>query len=218
MNLPENLILKQFEIGPLNNFLYFIGDEQTKEIAVVDPAWDVPFLCEEAKKNDYKITAIFLTHGHPDHVNGLDEILQTHDVPAYISKEEAPFLKPSHKNIVEISDEHILTVGNIDFECIVTAGHTPGCQSFRHKDVVLTGDALFIDGCGRVDLPGGDVQDTYYTLYEIMPTWPETNIIYPGHNYGPTPFATLESQRKTNPYLTCQSYEEFLSTRMGLSI
>jgi len=97
--IPKELILKQMELGPLNNFLYFIGDAQTKEIAVVDPAWDVGYLCSQAKKSGFKITNLFLTHGHPDHVNGLDEILRTHDVPAYISKHEAPFLKPNHPKI-----------------------------------------------------------------------------------------------------------------------
>src|SRR5438477_7939794 len=94
MTKPANLILEQIEIGPLNNFIYFIGDAATKEIAVVDPAWDVDDLRDQVKKKGYKITNIFLTHGHPDHVNGLEELLATHNVPVYISKHEAPFYTP----------------------------------------------------------------------------------------------------------------------------
>src|SRR5262245_39139154 len=100
--LPKELILKQMEIGPLQNFLYFIGDAATKEIAVIDPAWDPKFLSEEAKRNGYTIKAVFLTHGHPDHVNGLDDILTRHNVPAFISRHEADFYKPQHKNLVQI--------------------------------------------------------------------------------------------------------------------
>jgi len=216
-NLPDDLILAQMELGPLDNFLYFIGDAQTKEIAIVDPAWDVDYLCSEAEKAGYKVTDIFLTHGHPDHVNGLDEILERHDVPVYISKHEASFLKPDHKNIVEIDDHHKLKVGNIEFECILTPGHTPGCQCFLYKNVLIAGDAIFIDGCGRCDLPGGDAREMYKSLYDIIMKLPDDTTLYTGHNYGPKPFATLKSQKVTNPYLLCNSMEEFLQQRMGIS-
>ena len=218
MKLPENLILKQFELGPLQNFLYFLGDERTKEIAVVDPAWDVDFLCQQADKNGYKIKSIFLTHGHHDHVNGLKEILAKHDVIAYISKHEAAFYKPKHKNIVEIEDHTKLKIGEIEFETILTPGHTPGCQLFKYENVVISGDTLFIDGCGRCDLPGGDPKMMYQSLYNIILKLPDETIIFPGHNYGDTPYATLASQKKTNPYLTCRNLEEFLVTRMGMVI
>jgi len=217
-NLPENLILKQMEVGPMGNFLYFLGDAQTKEIAVVDPAWDADYLCSEAEKAGYKITSILLTHGHPDHVNGLDDILSKHDVPAYISKHEAPFYKPQHKNIVEVENHEKLKIGNIAFECILTPGHTPGGQCFKYENVLITGDTIFIDGCGRCDLPGGDAREMYNTLYDIIMKLPDETILYTGHNYGPVPVATLQSQKKTNPYLTCDSQEEFLQQRMGISI
>ena len=216
MTLPANLILKQMELGPMQNFIYFIGDAKTKDIAVIDPAWDVPYLCEEAQKNGYNIVSVFLTHGHRDHVNGVNELLSTHNVPAYISKHEAPFYKPKHKNIVGVNDREKLKVGEIEIECLHTPGHTPGCQCFKYEDVLISGDTLFVDGCGRCDLPGGDAKVMYTTLYNIISKLPDSTIIHPGHNYGGTPFATLQSQKKTNPYLTCHSREEFLEQRMGM--
>jgi len=217
-NVPDNLILKQMELGPLNNFLYFLGDAQTKEIAVIDPAWDVDYLCTQADEAGYTITSIFLTHGHPDHVNGLTEMLSRHDVPAYISAHEAEFLTPRDKNIIKVEDRQKLKVGSIEFECILTPGHTPGGQCFRYKNVLIAGDTIFIDGCGRCDLPGGDARELYKSLHNILMKLPDDTLLYTGHNYGPVPFATLGEQKQTNPYLDCSSMNEFLQHRMGISL
>ena len=217
-NLPDNLILKQMEVGPADNFIYFIGDAQTKEIAVVDPAWDVDFLCSEAEKENFTITCILLTHGHPDHVNGLDEILSRYNVPAYISKHEAPYYKPQHKNIIEVEDGQRIKIGAIEIECIWTPGHTPGGHCLKYEYVLITGDTIFIDGCGRCDLPGGDAKKMYDSLYDILMKMPDETLLYVGHNYGPTSVATLGSQKKTNPYLLCHSKKEFLQQRMGIFI
>src|SRR4029079_18899730 len=99
----------------MGTFLYILGDRSAGNAAIVDPAWDVPFLRKEAEKMGLKITSVFLTHGHHDHVNGLAEILKTHDVPVYISKHEAAMYKPKHKNIVEIKDREKLKLGNVEF-------------------------------------------------------------------------------------------------------
>jgi len=216
--LPANLILEQMELGPMENFLYFIGDSKTKEIAVVDPAWEVELLSTSAKNKGYKIVAVFLTHGHSDHVNGLDEILSLHDVPAYISKHEASFYMPGHKNIVKVVDGEKLKVGDIEFTCVLTPGHTPGCQCFHYKNVLITGDAMFIDGCGRCDLPGGDAKKMFNSLYNVIMKLPEDTVVYPGHNYGPVPYASLKEQKLSNPYLLCGSEKEFLQQRMGISL
>ncbi len=198
------------------NFLYFLGDKHVREIAIVDPAWDVGYLCAEAERNNYTVTMILLTHGHPDHVNGLNEILSRYDVPAYISGHEAPFLMPEHKNIIPVEDGHKIKIGTIEIKCLLTPGHTPGCQLFLYKNVLISGDTLFINGCGRCDLPGSDPRKMYHSLYNVLIKLPDDTMIYPGHHYGPTPWATLASQKKTNPYLTCANLEEFLHERMGV--
>ena len=214
--MKNQLLILQYAIGPLNNFLYLLGDPATKEMAMVDPAWDVPFLLDETKKHGYNVTSVFLTHAHPDHVNGLPQALAYRDMPVYISKKEAPFLTKNLKNLVLIEDHAKLTVGNIVFDVLHTPGHTPGCQCFLSQGKLISGDTVFIDGCGRCDLPGGDARVMYQSLSGVIAKLPHDTIIYPGHNYGPTPTDTLEHQLKTNYYLNCASMEEFLTERMGM--
>jgi len=100
----SRLLIQQYEIGPLNNFIYLLGDPETKEMAIVDPAWDVGFLAKEAKRLGYKITKAFLTHAHPDHVNGLEELLSIKQIPVYISKYEYPALRPRVQGLVDVTE------------------------------------------------------------------------------------------------------------------
>jgi glyoxylase-like metal-dependent hydrolase (beta-lactamase superfamily II) len=216
MTQKSEIILEQMALGPMENFIYFLGDAKVKEVAIIDPAWDISFLREKAQKNKWNITVALLTHGHPDHLNGVDELLSTHDIPVYISQHEAPFYTPKCKNLKKVKPNQKLQIGNLEIECLHTPGHSPGCQCFLTGGHLISGDTIFIDGCGRCDLPGSDVKAMYNSLYNIIMKLPEATRIYPGHNYGPTPYATLEEQKKTNPYLRCRSLEEFLVERMGM--
>lgn len=200
MNLPENLILKQMRLGPMENFVYFLGDATSRKIAVIDPAWDVDFICREADTLGHKIISVLLTHGHPDHINGVNEITSRLGIPVYISRHENPVYK-LQGDVRLLDDRQKIKIGNIEVECILTPGHTPGSQCFKYKGVLITGDTLFIDACGRCDLPGGDAQQLQDSLHNIISNLPDSTVIYPGHQYGPVSYATLEEQKKTNPYL-----------------
>jgi len=79
---------------------------------------------------------------------------------------------------------------------------------------LISGDTLFIDGCGRCDLPMSDPRAMYRSLHDVLMKLPDGTIVYPGHNYGPTPTDTIGHQKKTNPYLQANSVEEFLSERI----
>ena len=210
-----SLIIKQFEIGPLNNFLYLLGDEETKEMAIVDPAWQPELLMNAAEELGYTITKVFLTHGHPDHVNGLPDVLAKYNVPVYLSEAEPDFLTPDcDDHLVRVAKNEQVTLGNITFDTLLCPGHTPGCQCFLYDGHLIAGDVIFIDGCGRCDLKGGDPAAMYDSLRNVIMTLPDETIIYCGHNYGPTPTDTIGHQKQTNPYLQPQTKEEFLYQRM----
>lgn len=209
---PE-LIFEQMEIGPMQNFQYFIGDAQSREVGIVDPAWDIDFLRARAQQSGYQITCALLTHGHYDHTTGVNELLSTHNIPVYLSKHEALIYRPACKNLRMVEDREKITIGKIQIECLRTPGHSPGCQCFKYKDILMTGDTLFINGCGRCDLPGGNPEKMYHSLYDTLLKLPDSTVIYPGHRYGPVPFATLAEQKKTNPYLKSRDKKEFIDER-----
>jgi hydroxyacylglutathione hydrolase len=211
-----DIIMEQFRLGPMQNFLYFLGDPAGKTVAIVDPAWDVDTIRQKADDKGYMIESIFLTHGHMDHVNGIADLQKTHDIPVYLSDKEADLYTPECKNLTRVRDHEILKVGNVSFEIIHTPGHTPGCQCFRNENIFITGDTLFVDGCGRCDLPEGDPEAMYHSLHDIILKLPGALTIYPGHDYGPKSFDTLANQKKTNPYLCTSSKEQFLHQRMGV--
>ncbi len=216
VHLPQNLILKQIEVGHMENYAYFIGCKKTHEIAIVDPGWDVEYLSNEVEANSYKVSAILLTHSHYDHVKGIQELLNIYNVPVYIAKKEMALLQYKNNNFRFIEDGHKIKIGEIEIECILTPGHSPGSICFKCENVLLTGDTLFIDGCGRCDLPGGDPGKMYNSLYNLIMKFPEDTIVYPGHNYGEVPFASLGELKTINSYLICKNEQEFLKTRMGI--
>lgn len=197
----SSIILKQMKLGPMENFSYLLGCEKTRQVALVDPGWDIPKILEIAATHKLKIVAVLLTHGHPDHMAGLKEFLKKTPVPVYISKHEASFYMPECENLKLTEHYQKIRIGMVEIECLHTPGHTPGCQCFRCGDNLLTGDVLFIEGCGRCDLPGGNAKVMQKTLKEIILRLPDNLMVYPGHNYGDKPCATLEEIKESNSFL-----------------
>ena len=215
MNLTENnLYLQQIELGPMKNYIYFIGDSNSKEVAVVDPAWETDRIFEIASQQELKVKALLITHGHPDHTNGIDAMLKKLDIPVYVSKHEAEFYKPIADNIEEVDPNYEMKLGQIQIRFLHTPGHTPGSQCFYVDNKLIAGDTLFLDGCGRCDLPGGDPEEMYQTIYTKLMKLSGDTVIYPGHNYHELSEDTLKRQKKTNPYMNCEHLQNFLDIRM----
>ncbi|OGR51265.1 MAG: hypothetical protein A3I11_02385 [Elusimicrobia bacterium RIFCSPLOWO2_02_FULL_39_32] len=217
----DSLYLKQIEVGPMANFVYLIGDAFTKEVLIVDPAWQIDTLFKIIHSENLKLRGALISHAHFDHTNGLSELLNLADIPIYIQKEEADFVKSVGKaeslfpllpeeHLKKVGNEEKITVGKIEITLIHTPGHTPGSQCFLIKDNLISGDTLFIRTCGRSDLPGSDPKKMYESLTQKLMKLPSKTVLYPGHNYGDLSSSTLEEEKKKNPYLLCESLETFL--------
>lgn len=210
----STLYLKQIEVGPMQNFIYLIGDREKRECLMVDPAWEVARVLEEAAKDEMKVAGALVTHAHFDHVNGLDDFLKKVKGKIYCNQKEAEFLKRWRPELKPVSEGDKLSVGQIEITFLHTPGHTPGSQCFLVEDQLVSGDTLFIQACGRCDLAGGDPKQMYYSLKRLAGL-DEKTVLYPGHNYSEEPASTIGQEKRWNPYLQRPNLKEFLTLRMG---
>jgi glyoxylase-like metal-dependent hydrolase (beta-lactamase superfamily II) len=209
------VFIHQFELGPWDNFQYFIGDKATRTCAVVDPAWDLDTIVAEAARLDVRISAVLCTHSHFDHVDQVEPLLKRYDVPVHMLRQEVEFSGFRCENLRLASPGDTVTIGaDVEVTLLHTPGHTPGSVCYRVDDAVVTGDTLFVDGCGRCDFVGGDPEAMYATLRRLCDELPGQTVMYPGHNYGPTPTATLDAQLDSNRYLRAPTVAEFIAHRM----
>jgi hydroxyacylglutathione hydrolase len=222
----HRLYFKQIEMGPMQNFVYLIGSMETRKVAVVDGAWEIETILRVAANDDVEITHALVTHTHPDHVGGrfagieiegVTELLSQCKAKIVVHKTEAEHLNAlSPSDIIKAESGDKIDVGGVEIQLLHTPGHTPGSQCFLFDHRIVSGDTLFIGSCGRVDLPGSNPEQMYYSLTQKLMALPDETLLFPGHNYAAQSQATLGEQKKTNPYLRFTSLKQFLSA-MGYS-
>jgi len=208
--------------GQMANFMYLLGDPESRQALIVDPAWDVESLLAVARQDDYTIAGALITHYHPDHVGGdlwgvqvegVSRLLESEAVPLYVNKNEAAGLKQvtgvADSDLKRVDNGDSLDLGALSIGFIHTPGHTPGSQCFLVGDRLVAGDTLFVQGCGRVDLPGGDPDQMYYSLTQKLAKLPPDTILYPGHHYGPTETSTIGDELEQNIYMRVASLDDW---------
>lgn len=211
----EGIFVHQFELGPWDNFIYLVGDKATRTCAVVDPAWDADFILKEAEALGVDITHVLCTHSHFDHVNRVDALLDKRDIPVHMLGEEIDFSGFRSENLERRRPGDVLHIGkHLEITFMHTPGHTPGSTTYRIADAVVTGDTLFVQGCGRCDFVGGDPEIMFGTLKGLVESLPRDTRMYPGHNYGPVTVSTLDEELAENPYLQHATVADFVAHRM----
>jgi len=225
--MKEPIYFKQLEVGPMQNYVYLLGDPHTHEAAVVDAAWDVDAILRIAEADGYKVTKDLVTHFHPDHlggdlmghqIRGAAELVGKTPAKVYVHKAELPFVHRltglSASDLVPVEGGDTVDVGKLKVTFLHTPGHTPGSQCFRVGNALVSGDTLFIGSCGRVDLPGSNPEDMYKSLQRLGELPPET-ILYPGHNYADRPRSTIGDEKRSNMLMRMKNLHDFLSVMGG---
>ncbi|MFM7534295.1 MAG: MBL fold metallo-hydrolase [Acidimicrobiales bacterium] len=192
------------------NFVYAIGDRATGECVLVDPAYAVRELVEIVGADDMRVVGALATHYHPDHVGGsmmgyriegVRELLELQGMKIHVQEAEAAYVRKvtavSESDLAVHEPGDVVTVGAIPIELVHTPGHTPGSQCFLVEHRLVSGDTLFLDGCGRTDLPGSD-PDAMYDSLQRLARLPDDTIVYPGHRYSVPASGTMEAVRHNN--------------------
>lgn len=205
----------QFMLGAMDNFIHVLVDTNNNAL-VVDPAWDAKAIQQFLSDNQLNLTAILLTHGHADHVNAVLPLLQYKNVPVYFNLKDNSLTQnmlPTHLESITDGDEIHFAGNNI--KIIATPGHTAGSVCFYVDDILIAGDTLFINGCGRCNFPESDVTAMFHSLQRLKKL-PDATRLYCGHNYGCATVDTLGKQKQTNPYLLIDEVTFFSAFRMQL--
>jgi len=205
------------------NFVYVVGDRQTGEAVAIDPAYDVQGLVDLVEADGMRLTGALATHYHPDHVGGdmmghsiqgVADLLAIRPVPIHVQADEKPWVQrvtgASDTDLVEHSSGDVVMVGEIPIQLIHTPGHTPGSQCFLVDGRLVSGDTLFLEGCGRTDFPGSDPALMYDSLQRLAGL-PGDTVVYPGHRYSLASSGTVDAIREMNYVYKPASKAEWLS-------
>ena len=212
----------------MQNFSYLIGDQVSKQCVLVDPCYAIDDLVDLAAADGMQVTGALATHFHQDHVGGdlfghqlqgVRELLARCPCKVHVQRLEAPWVKrvtgcsDSDLALHDSGDVHM--VGEIPIQLIHTPGHTPGSQCFLVCNRLVAGDTLFLQGCGRTDLPGGDPRQLYLSLTQKLAKVPDSAVLYPGHLYDPRPHAPLGETRRSNFVFKPKTEAEWLAAFGG---
>lgn len=204
------------------NFVYVIGDLVSRECVIIDPAYAVKELTEIVQADDMVISGVLGTHYHPDHlggsmmgwnIEGISTLLETVDVPIHINSNESEWVRKTTGVSTDVLSLHdagdVIRIGEIDITLLHTPGHTPGSQCFLVDNKLVSGDTLFLEGCGRTDLPGSNPDDMYDSL-TLLSLLPDEIIVYPGHQYSQPTHMQLGDVRLTNYVFKPKTKEAWL--------
>ncbi len=201
----RSMFFRQLKLGHMENFSYLIGCEDTREAAVIDCGFSCDVLIKEAENNGYTIRKIFLTHFHYDHSQEA-ELLSSKTGAEIFGHEQGNEKRKENvyacvipKEFTPLRDGDEISVGNIRGKVIHTPGHQSDHICLLFKDYLMTGDMLFIGSVGRIDLPDSNPDDMEESIKKLK-SFPDTLIVYPGHDYGDAPFQTLGEEKKGNPF------------------
>lgn len=197
------MLVKQIPVGPMQNFVYLLVDESSREALVVDSGWETGPIVSAAKEAEAKVRYVVATHGHFDHVTTLGEAAKALGAKVVAHENSAVDCD------LKVKDGDFLRLGRSEVKVLYTPGHTEDSICLYDGKEVFTGDALFVGTIGKFEKAG--LRAMYESLYQVILGLPPSTEMYPGHDYGEVTHRTLGEERTTNPFLIASDFRTFVS-------
>lgn len=199
------MLVRQIPVGPMQNFVYLLADEGTREAMAIDSGWETGPIVKRAQEDGMKVKFVVSTHNHFDHSETLQELASKLG-----AKVVAHELSPVPHD-VSVRDGDVLDLGGNEVRVLYTPGHTDDSICLYDGRNLFTGDTLFMGNVGRVDLEGGSPEKLFGSLHKVILALPRETVIYPGHDYGDVPSRELGEEERLNPALSAKTYQEFFA-------
>ncbi len=211
-NTEPEIITLLMQRGMMKNFNYLVVDPLSKQSVIIDPAWEIEKIDQALYETQSSLSAILVTHSHPDHIHLAVPLSVKYNCPIWMSNTEINYANFKASNLISI-DETPCNIGQMTVQPIVTPGHTPGCVCYRIGDYLFTGDVLFAEGCG-ICPDTIAAYNMFFSLQRLKQNLEKHVKVYPGHSYGKPPGQTFGQLLRDNIYLQFSDKESFASFRL----
>lgn len=199
------------------NNCYIIVDRKSKDALIIDPAWELDEILKKLSELNVNLKSILLTHSHYDHVNLVMPLVKLFNSKVYMSSKEINYYKFQCTNLNPVDDLDVINLGETEFKCLLTPGHTTGGMCYFLKDSIFTGDTVFIEGCGMCDTEGGSAEEMFDSIQKLKATLLPEVKIYPGHSFNNDSGQRMDYLLKENIYFQIDEKECFINFRMRKS-
>jgi len=203
-----------YHMGTYENSIHFIFDHQSKTCAIIDPAWQADLFIQHANEKGYKITNVWLTHWHGDHINAADEIADKTGAKITAGINELPYLQLEHE-VLSVNDGDGIYLGETKATIINTPGHTAGGVCYLLDGHIIVGDTLFVYGAGHCSLPGGSVNELFHSMQKLKQV-DDSVMLHCGHDYGCKINTTMGEQKQGNAFLVIDNEDDFVNYVNGM--